>query len=88
VGLLGKDLTLAKDKEMGFKQESAHEKEVSTDKNLTLIRKEVQAGILILGWNKRNRLQARFWAWTRKQAQVFFRTLLIAFLVPFCTIFP
>ena len=44
---LGRSLTLAKDKEMGFRQESdiGHDKEVSPDRNLTLQHaKEVSSG--------------------------------------------
>ena len=43
---LVRSLTLAKDKEMGFKQESdiGHDKEVSSGRNLTLGHKEVNFG--------------------------------------------
>ena len=43
--LLGRSLTLAKDKEMGFRQESdiGHDKEVSSGRDLTLAKdKEVR----------------------------------------------
>ena len=36
---LGRSLTLAKDKEIGFQQESGHNKEISSDRNLTSTRK-------------------------------------------------
>ena len=44
------------------------DKEVSFGKNLTLgYNREVgKLGILISGCSKRSRLQARFWAWTRR----------------------
>ena len=51
---LVRSLTLAKDKEMGFKQESdiGHDKEVSSGRNLTLGHKEVSFGKnLTLGYN-------------------------------------
>ena len=54
--LLGRNLTLAKDKEMGFRQESdiGHDKEVSSGRNLTLGHdKEVSFGKnLTLGCNR------------------------------------
>ena len=53
---LGRSLTLAKDKEMGFRQESdiGHDKEVSSGRNLTLgHNKEVSFGKnLTLGCNR------------------------------------
>jgi hypothetical protein len=65
---------LVKDKEMGFRQESdnSHDKEVSSGRNLTLghDKKVSFQKSLTLGY-KRSRVQARFWAWTRKCAQVF-----------------
>jgi hypothetical protein len=78
---LGRSLTLSKDKEMGLRQESdlGHDRDISSGRNLALgHEKEVCfTKNLTLGYNreggcnKRSRLQARFWAWTRKWTQIF-----------------